>query len=150
LFVCACSPNDASNPPNDFNPYNPSYPHILRSDTDDDITEFANKHKEERIVGLVMFVMHSTAKGFSRLSQLKGLYALSLSGADLPSAHKYVEVDGMYYFKPILDDDQVQEIAKIKSLRVLEMWYGSLTTNQKSLLQKQLPNCKLHDNLNKI
>jgi hypothetical protein len=146
MAICSCSPDG---PPIEFNPENPGLPHQLQSDTDAGIADFANKHAGERIIGLNIRVGAMTAKGFSYLSQLKGLYALSLGNTAISDKNvKQYEIYGV--FNPLLSDDQVLEIAKIRSLRVLYIWYGSLTGQQRALLRTMLPECKISENINKL
>ena len=81
------------------------------------------------------------------LSKLKGLRALTLSGfADTTPTSK----GGDFVFPAALTDAQVAEVARIRTLRALALWYGSFTAQQRQTLRRELPDCELLENLNKI
>jgi hypothetical protein len=87
-------------------------------------------------------------KGFARLRELRHLYVLTLSG---PWSGEPIGTEqGRFVFKTALSDAVVEEIARIKSLRGLHVWYGNLSVRQRALLERSLPKCRLYPNLNKI
>jgi hypothetical protein len=84
---------------------------------------------------------------FAPLSKLKGLRALTLSDfADTTPTSK----GGTFVFPAALSDAQVEELVRIRTLRAIALWYGSFTAEQRQTLRKELPDCELLENLNKI
>jgi hypothetical protein len=84
---------------------------------------------------------------FEPLSKLSSLKALTLSDfADTTPTSK----DGSFVFPPALSDAQVAELARIRTLRAIALWYGSFTKEQRETLRSAIPECELLENLNKI
>ena len=122
--------------------------HTLDATSDEAVATFVGSHPEGDVHSLMLLRIRCGPDGFSQLRRLKGLYVLSLSGGWTTEPVEWV--DEKPKFKSVLSDAVVREIAEIESLRVLNLWYGSLTKEQKQILESALPKCELVENLNKF
>ena len=53
-------------------------------------------------------------------------------------------------WKPVLDIEAINEIVKIKNLKTVKVWHGSLTEKQISTLKASHPKLKVFDNMSKF
>lgn len=116
----------------------------LNVESESDIDAFLNVHPGGRIWKAYLFPGRITPVVLDRLAQLDGLEFLSYSGNDL----HWTERDGRIFFPPVLTDEQFRIIAKIRSLKIIEIWYGSLSPWQRAHLQRENPGCEVRDNMN--
>ncbi|HVE40561.1 MAG TPA: hypothetical protein VNM14_11765 [Planctomycetota bacterium] len=120
--------------------------HRIELTGDAALSDWANAHAANDVQSLWISPVKATVR-LAPLSQLKGLRALTLSGfADSTPTPK----DGGFVFPAALSDAQVAEIVKVRTLRAIALWYGSFTKEQRETLRKELPDCELLENLNKI
>jgi len=122
----------------------------LEAETDEAIEAFVQKHKDEKIstLRLTLSWTRCTAKGYSQLANFKGVDCIELSGG---SPKVWREKDGNYFFDPLPSPESFAEnVAEIKSLKTIEVWYGCLKDSQKAIIKKKLPQCEIHEHMNKI
>jgi len=125
-------------------PFHPA--HRIELAGDSDLATWVSAHVANDVQSVWISPVKAPVR-LAPLSQLKGLRALTLSGfADTTPTPK----DGGFIFPAGLSDAQVSELVKVRTLRAIALWYGSFTKEQRELLRKELPECELLENLNKI
>jgi len=117
--------------------------------TEEAVAQFVQSHQDEAIQSLWLHDISLETKTFSHLKCLKGVHSLTLSGGwdGTPIGNNQ---KGWFLFKAPLSDDTIREIAQIKSLRSLTIWYGSISDSQKKMILQLNPKCEFHENLNKF
>jgi hypothetical protein len=120
-------------------------PHLVL-ETESALTDFVDAHATGEIEYLSLNLCNRPVR-LSPLSRLKGVDILSLWGFRHPPT---TTENGRFTFAPGLTDDQVRDIAELRTLQRLDLWYCSLSTPQRALLRERLPPCRLRENLNKL
>jgi hypothetical protein len=110
---------------------------------------FATSHEHDEVHSLWLHTYSCDDKGFAHLKRLNNLYVLTLSDGGWNPNPIEMNSEG-YVFNVALSDEEVKSIAKVRSLRRINLWYGRFSQRQKDVLQKALPACKLVDSLNRL
>jgi len=113
------------------------------------VKAFVEAHLQEEIPSIQLQWIAGDSKDFAELKRLKGLVAINLTGT-WDGKPVRTDENGKFYFKAVLSDDAVREIAAIPALKGIWIWYGSLSEAQKKVLLEKHPGCEFHDNLNKL
>ncbi|MBI3985781.1 MAG: hypothetical protein HY343_02590 [Lentisphaerae bacterium] len=152
--LACCSCRTWEKPPAGFDAVTAGFHprHRIEATTDENIRQFVDTHRGEQILSLDLMNRTCSVKGYSYLKNLRGLYALSFCGTCDAKTVRELRQDkeGHFLFPSILTDEVVREISHIRSLRALLIHYGSLSDGQKNLLRRELPDCKVVENLNKL
>jgi len=120
--------------------------HRIELTGDSTLTDWVIAHAANDVQSLWINPVKASIR-LAPLSRLNGLRALTLSGfADTTPTSQ----NGSFVFPAALTDAQVLELAKIRTLWAIALWYGSFTKEQRETLRKELPDCELLENLNKI
>jgi hypothetical protein len=139
-ILAGCSPEDEGPMPSI------QWEHTLDVGKESDVSQFVGAHPS---VKSLRIRFSGTPAGFGPLARLQGLEAISLSGFAVPDSVPQ-DKKGHFVFKACLTDADVKQIAEIPSLQSLQIWYGSLSPDQRSYLKHKLPRCRVFDNLNKL
>lgn len=114
--------------------------------TQENLERFVDAHQGREAHSLLLARVESEAN-LSLLERLDGLYVLTLAWNSEPVGQNE---RGQFMFPPVLSDEAVGHISRIKALRALLIWYGSLTEMQRSILRERHPKIELFENLNKL
>ncbi len=125
-----------------------AHQHMLKADSNESVERFVASHLSEDVHSLWLTDVSCDHAGFAQLKRVNRIYRLTLSGPWM--AEPIGSEAGRFVFKNALSDPIVNEIAQIKTLRRLEIWYGSLSIRQRETLRRALPKCQFSENLNKI
>ncbi len=116
----------------------------------DIIRQFAEARLDQETRSLCLGgIADADLESFSHLKRLRSLKYLTLTRNPVPGPIGRGGQD-LFLFPPVLTDDAVRELCQIKTLRLVEIWYGSLTETQKRMLRRANPSCVIEENLNKI
>jgi hypothetical protein len=140
LFACAC----ASAPPPAAPAARRHYVHITGESV---LATFVEANASEKFE-ILTINLSGKPTSLDALSGMKAVHTLALTG--FPNADKASPKDGTFTFPAGLTDAQVNGIAGMSTLRRLDLWYCSLTEAQRELLRRRLPQCEIHENLNKL
>lgn len=120
--------------------------HRLVLEDDKVLPPFVAAHEKEAI-GRLSLGMAGRRPALAALAKLASVETLKLSGFEHSEPRKE---NGKWAFAAGLSDEQVADIARVGSLRKLELWSCSLTDAQRKLLTERLPACRIEENLNKL
>lgn len=120
----------------------------IEATSDEVVERFVRSHPDGDVPSLFLHRTECGPEGFAHLRRLRGLTELTLQGPWTSDPVAWVE--GKPRFKTALSDAAVREICRIESLQVLKIWYGSLSNEQKKMVESALPGCRVVENINKL
>lgn len=144
LFACACASAPAEPPHRAA-----GRRHHVVVTSDAGVLDFVDAHGAETIDTLALNEARNTNPDrtpidLAPLARMKSVHTLSLSGFTVWTTSG--GLNSRVAVSPGLTDRQVADIARIRTLRRLDVRSCALTDDQRKLLKSQLPQCELREN----
>jgi hypothetical protein len=123
--------------------------HLIDQAGEEAVREFVKAHPHEEIGSLGLHGVDPNTKAFAPLKELKGLTSVTVHGSWLYKVESYSKDTG-FTLAPMLSDDAVRDLAAVGTLRHIWIWYSRFTEAQKEIILRLNPDCRFHENLNKL